>query len=140
MLPQDRKRILLVDLNGSDAFAWQDRLIVSGFEVMVPFDHAELCLKLLTWPPDVVLIDSNQHTGDVKSLTQVIRGSARVPIPVVLLSHGAPPRGLQAKVMLKPVALPELLRVLEAAIDQHDEATKDSNDAPAARQSRPRAE
>ena len=124
MSPQNRKRVLLVGLHGSDALTWQARLIDLGFEVVVPFDHAELCLNLLTWQPDVVIIDSNRDTPDVTSLAKVIRGSSRVPIPVVLLSQGAPPRGLWTKVMLKPVALPELRCVLEAAIDQRNEAAK----------------
>jgi DNA-binding response OmpR family regulator len=132
---QDRGRVILVDLNGNNALAWQGRLIESGFDVFVPFDHAELCLKLLTWHPDLVLIDSNQLTAGLISLTKVIRGSARVPIPLVLLSQGAPPSSLRVKAMLKPVALPELVCVLEAAIARLDQASVDSKVAPAARQS-----
>lgn len=117
-----RQRILLVDFNAFERRALRESLLNAGFEVSIALEHAELCLKLLTWHPDAVVADGDFHVADMAALANAIRTSARVPVPVLFVCKHQPPPEVQAKVLLKPVAFAALLASLRTTLADRDDS------------------
>jgi hypothetical protein len=56
-------RLLLVDLSERDRHELWERLTLAGFDVLIALNHADVCLRLLTWRPHGIVAD-----GDLGSL------------------------------------------------------------------------
>ncbi len=89
----------------------------ADFQVAFAHDHAELCLKLLTWRPDVVLTTAPALPQDARALARLIRRSARRPVPAVMICDRPPEIDICAKVVLRATLLAEVVLALHAAVE-----------------------
>lgn len=128
-----RKRVLLAGIHRRDRRALEVVLRGAGFELTIALDHAELNLKLLTWRPDVVLVDADAPLSDAATLAHMIRTSVPAAVPLVFVSERRPLPELHAGIVLKPVSLPDLLSVLRAALAGGEDEPADGEAAPVAR-------
>jgi len=113
---QHRSRVLVMDSDGPSRDAWEGQLRNAGFEVTRAGHHTEFCLKLLTWFPDVVLAAAAARHKDNLSLVRLVRTSTRRQVPAVLLADRMPGADLGARIVLKPFALADVVRELNAAL------------------------
>jgi CheY-like chemotaxis protein len=118
---QRRTRVLVMDNEQGEAELLRERLWDAGFQVTDAHDHAELCLKLLTWRPDVVLTTAPARPRDARALARLIRRSARRPVPAVIICDKAPEVDICATVVLRPALLTEVVRALHLALVGRDE-------------------
>ncbi len=131
--PQRRQRVLVMGIDESNRQALRSYLCDAGFEVTVARDHAELCLKLLTWRPDVVLANAAARNRDTVALARLIRGSARRPVPAVIVCDQPLHTEICADVVLRPLVFAEVECVLRAALAGHEVRPAAIRTAPAAR-------
>jgi CheY-like chemotaxis protein len=115
-------RVLLVDLSEHERHELREQLLGAGFEVMIALNHADVCLRLLTWRPDGVVADGDFPVAELGDLADVIRTSAPVPVAVLFLCSSLPDQKVRAALLLKPVAFPELLSTLRTSLRARDEA------------------
>ncbi len=89
----------------------------SGMVVTRARDHVELCLKLITWHPDVVLLDSDAPWTAMTGLAGIIRRSARTPVPIIVTSENLEQEPLRGDAVVNPVASNELLVVVRRVLE-----------------------
>jgi DNA-binding response OmpR family regulator len=115
-LKQVPPRVLMTDTVGSERRALLEHLCTAGFDAILVRDHAELCLKLLTWPPDVVLTEAAARGKDSLTLARLIRRSARRPVATVFVCSRAPDVDFGDAVLLEPIVFAEVERVLRSVL------------------------
>jgi hypothetical protein len=115
------QRLLLVDLSELERHAMWERLTLAGFDVMIALNHADVCLRLLTWRPHGVIADGDLSSMALPGLANLIRTSTPVPLAVVFLCESAPPRDVDATILLKPVAFADLLAAVRSSLADDDE-------------------
>jgi hypothetical protein len=111
-----RERILLVELNGGDDNLLRERLLESGFLVASARNRTELCLKLLTWRPDLVVGNGDLRAAEIAALANLIRSSAPVAVPVVFVCHWRPRLELQARVLRNPAPFADLVSLIQSTL------------------------
>lgn len=116
-----RQRILLVDLSELERHELWDRLTLAGFDVMIALNHADVCLRLLTWRPHGVIADADLSSMALPQLANLIRTSTPVPLFVVFLCAAEPSRDVGATILLKPAAFADLLATLRSSLADDDE-------------------
>jgi CheY-like chemotaxis protein len=109
-------RVLVMNDEQGEAQLLRERLWDAGFQVIEAHAHAELCLKLLTWRPDVVLTTAPARPRDARALARLIRRSARRPVPAVIICDRPPEVDICAAVVLRCVLLTEVVRALHLAL------------------------
>jgi DNA-binding response OmpR family regulator len=115
------QRLLLVDLGEHDRHELWERLTLAGFDVMIALNHADACLRLLTWRPHGVIADGDLSNMALPQLANLIRTSTPVPVAVVFLCGAVPLRDVGATVLLKPVAFADLLATVRGILAEGDE-------------------
>ncbi len=108
-----RGRILVVDFAASaGADALLELLIGFGFAASLALDRADLCLKLLTWSPDLVVVDGDPIFNETTELENLIRSSSPAALSVIFMCQRPPPGNLCARVLQKPIRFSELLSAI----------------------------
>jgi DNA-binding response OmpR family regulator len=115
------QRLLLVDLSELERHELWERLKLAGFDVMIALNHADACLRLLTWRPHGVIADGDLSSTELPQLANLIRTSTPVPLAVVFLCESVPTRDVGATVLLKPVAFADLLATLRGSLADENE-------------------
>ena len=115
------ERVLLVDFSERERHELREELVGAGFEVMIALNHADACLRLLTWRPDGIVADGDLAGTELGDLADIIRASASVPASLVFVCTSPPPDEIPAAVLLKPVAFADLLSVLRRALAARDD-------------------
>ena len=112
----------MVDMSERERHELGEQLRAAGFEVMIALNHADVCLKLLTWRPDGIIADADLGSTEVDELANVIRTSSPVPVATVFLGSSLPLQEVPATVLLKPVAFPDLLSALRTSLADREDA------------------
>lgn len=114
------QRLLLVDLGEVERHELWDRLTLAGFDVRIALNHADVCLRLLTWRPHGVIVDADLSRMAPAHLANLIRSSTPVPISILFLCASAPARDFDATVLLKPVGFADLLATVRGCLAERD--------------------
>jgi DNA-binding response OmpR family regulator len=115
------QRLLLVDFSERERHELWERLTLAGFDVMIALNHADVCLRLLTWSPRGVIADGDLSNMALPELANLIRTSTPAPLAVVFLCESVPLRDVDATVLLKPVAFADLLAAVRSQLADQDE-------------------
>lgn len=89
----------------------------SGLFVARARDHVELCLKLITWHPDIVLLDADSPWTAMPGLSGIIRCSAHTPVPIIVTSENLEQERLRGDAVVTPVASDRLLLVVRQMLE-----------------------
>jgi DNA-binding response OmpR family regulator len=122
-LTPDPLRLLLVDMSELERHELWECLTIAGFDVMIALNHADVCLRLLTWRPHGVIADGDLSSVALPALANLIRTSTPVPLAVVFLCESLPTQDIGATVLRKPVSFADLLATVRSELGADDEPT-----------------
>lgn len=117
-----QQRLLLVDLSERERHELSEQLCAADFEVTIALNHADACLRLLTWRPHGIIVDGDLSSADLPELVKVVRGSTPFILPILVLCGSPQSPQLDATILRKPVGFPELLAALRASLVDRDDA------------------